>query len=553
MTNNSYISDTRVPDIAHQRSRFVKEWRHSTTASNGQLVPFMCLDCLPGSTYSFDTSFFCRMMTPLFPVMDDVSLTISYFFVPYRLLWKHWKEFNGENNSNVYPWVQPTQYTVPHVLTKSGTNTFAFPAKGVADHLGLPTGVSGDTVSCEAFPFRAYCYIWNEFFRNQNTDPATYWSDDDTDILANSNPYGGGALLHVDREHDYFSDSFPTAQKMNTAAGIVFPDVNIPVTTMATEHSAQGHSVQPMKFASGVSGSSYTRAAGVPYVNLQGIFHVPATSQDTGTNNPLIPTNLYAQPAGIDMFTVNQLRQAFAMQRYAERLALGGSRYAEILSSFYGLTVQDARLNRPEFLGSQTFNINMAQVVQTSETGSGTPQGNVAGNSVTSGRGAKVIYSTQEHGLIMGLAFLRHRRSYQQGIDCLMSRRTKFDFYEPTFSRIGMVPIYNKEVYVDGTASDKLGFSYKCYGDEYRMPVSRVSGELRSNYPQTLDAWHYADKYVSRPTLSAQWMSELGTEVARTLAATAATSDQFVLQFAADLDMTLPIPLSAVPGLVDHF
>lgn len=555
MTNNSYISNTRVPDIAHQRSRFVVPWRHGTTALAGKLTPFMYLDCLPGSTYSFDTSFFCRMLTPIFPVMDDCYLNVSYFFVPYRLLWSHWKEFQGENNSVTTPWVQPAQYNVPHTYVNTqALSGVPFQNRSVADHFGMPTDVYN--VSVSSFPFRAYCFIYNSFFRNQNTDIAAYWNDTDLDIQSGTAAYQGGQLLDVCREHDYFSDALPTAEKLSVPAGIAFPDTDIPVITLATEHTAQGHSVQPMKFASGVSGSSFTRAAGVPYVNLQGVFHVPATSQDTGINNPLIPTNTYADlgAASVDMFTVNQIRQAFAMQRYGERLALGGSRYTEILSSFFGLTSQDSRLDRPEFLGSQSWSINMSQVVQTSSTDSVSPQGNVAGNSVTSGKGARVVYSTQEHGCIIGLFWIRHRRSYQQGIDRMFSRRTKFDFFLPPFSRLGLQPLYNKEIYADGSANDDKVFGYVPYAEDYRKPISHVSGMLRRNFSGgSLSAYTYADYYSTRPTLSQAWMAEGYSEIGNTLAQQSVMYDQFILEFAAKLDMTLPIPLSGVPGLVDHF
>lgn len=549
MTNNSYVSDTRVPDIAHERSRFVKQYRHTTTCTAGKLVPFMAKDCLPGSTFSFDTAHFERMLTPVFPVMDDCRITIAYFFVPYRLIHPHFVNMMGENDSLTKPWVQPGSYVVPHITTSS---TFNFQPKSVADHFGFPTGVNGISVS--QYPFRAYCFVWNTFFRNQNTDVAAYWPTTDADISAGSSAYQGGSLLDVSREHDFFSDALPTAEKLDYPSGISFPDVRIPVYS-GDEWPAGTFPITGEKFATSYSGSNYSRAGGSLYANNSGMLHIPSTSSDTGVNNPQAPTTLGWNAGGIDLFTVNQLRQAFAMQRYGERLALGGSRYVEILSSFFGLTVQDSRLQRPEFLGSQTFSINMAQVVQTSETtSSGTPQGNVSGNSVTAGKGARVVYSTQEHGVLLGVFWIRHSRSYQQGIDPEWSRRTKFDFYQTPFAHIGMVPLFNRALYADGSSNDGQPFGYVEYGDELRYPISHVTGEMRSSYSQSLDAWHYADNYSSRPTLSQAWMAEGATEIARTLAITNPIGhDQFLVQFQCDLDMTLPIPMRSTPGLVDHF
>lgn len=548
---NNVVRDTSVPDIAHQRSRFIRPFTHTTTAIAGKLVPFFCDDVLPGTTLSFDTSYFCRMLTPLFPVMDDCYLTISYFFVPHRLVWEHFKEMLGENNSTTQPWTQPVTYSVPQVVT-SGVNTFAH--KSIADHLGLPIQVAGLSVS--ALPFRAYVFIWNSFFRSQVVDPAEYWNSGDSNVTAGVEPYKGGQLLDVCRFHDYFSDAFPTAQKgaaVNIPVAGVLPVQTTPVEFSPTEITSR----YPAKFGdvtTAANATTWIHDQGSLYTNNTGNVHIPSTSSDSGTNQQLEPTN-WGVNIALQTGTINDLRQAFAVQRYAERLALGGSRYTEQLQSFYGLSVQDSRLQRPEFLGSQTFPINMSQVVQTSETTSGgTPQGNVAGISVTSGKGCKVVYSTQEHGYVMGLFCIRHHRSYQQGIRRHWSKKTAFDVFQPTFSHIGMMSILNKELFANGSSSDSQVFGYTDYADDYRKGYSDVSGEMRSSYSQSLDKYHYADTYATLPTLSANWMHEGATEIARTLALSNPIGyDQFLLQFHMQVDTTAPIPLNGTPGLVDHF
>lgn len=412
--------------------------------------------------------------------------------------------------------------------------------------------------------------IWNEFFRNQNTDNPTINYNGDTDTTAGPSgtaPLYGNSLLPVSRMHDYFSDALPTAQKLIHPAGIPWPDYDIPVKTLSSEWAAStfpGTGNPPLKFASGRTNSSWTYQNGSIYSNNVGVTHIPSPSSDTGFNNSLFPTNLAVNlhdiesvnlGAGPNWFDINTLRQAFAIQRYGERLAYGGSRYSEQLQTFYGLTPQDARLQRPEFLGSQTFSINMSQVLQTSATGSsGTPQGNTAAYSLTGGRGCHVSYSTQEHGVLMGLFCIRHDRSYQQGVNRAWSRRELYDFYQPCFANLGNTAILNKEIFANGTSTDDQVFGYQEAWAEYRYLPNVVSGEMRSNYSQSLDVYHYGDYYSSLPTLSTGWMSEGSSEIARTLAITNPQNyDQFLLQFHCNIDTVAPMPLYSVPGLIDHF
>lgn len=554
-----------LPTIDIERSRFVRSFKHTTTMNSGDLVPFLVDDVLPGTTLTFDTSFVCRMLTPIHPVMDDAFLDLFYFFVPYRLLWSHWREFNGENRSGY--WTQPVQYNIPHLRTQANTTTGipGFQPKSLADHFGFPTGIAGLSVS--QFPFRAYCMIWNEFFRNENTDNPTFIIDGDQDLstpdatLDNVSALYGGKLLPVARMHDYFSDCLPTAQKL--AAPVTIPLVNepVPVYTAYDKHGVVNPwdgSVQPMHYTSTDSIVSGLPGVFNAYYTSDGAGGLTSSMEDSTNGATLItsqfaPDNLYADLSGVSSATINQLREAFAVQRYAERLALGGSRYTEQLKTFYGLVSQDARLQRPEFLGSQRFRINMSQVLQTSETAV-TPQGNTSGFSMTAGNGAHVSYSSQEHGILIGLMCIRHERSYQQGVNRCWSRRELFDMYQPPFAHLGNMAVLNKEIYADGTFADDQVFGYQEAWAEYRYMPNVISGEMRSNYAQSLDIWHYGDDYASLPTLSESWMNEGSTEIARTLAITdSSQSDQFLVQLAVPIDTVAPMPLYSVPGLIDHF
>ena len=548
MDLNSYEHFSKVPDAAIERSRFSKPYDHKTTFDAGQLVPFYIEDCLPASTYQISTAMAVRMSTPIFPVMDNCYLDFYYFFVPYRILWDHWIDFMGENRSGF--WTQQTDYYVPFL---AASDSGGFAAGSLADHFGFPTQIGGIKVS--QFPFRAYCMIWNEWFRNENTDNPTYniTSDSDLNSASGSSALYGGELLHVCREHDYFSDALPQPQKMEP--------VTIPMTGNApvlTSNKYVDPSETPLKLnpivgslPAGNNFIGYTQGGDgdnlLSYVRAEGAGTIMSSL-------PVYPANLYADLSGVTAATINDLRMAFATQRYAERLAYGGSRYTEQLNTFYGLTTQDSRLQRPEFLGSDRVTINMSQVLQTSSTDTTSPQGNTAAYSLTVGSGkAPITYSTQEHGIIMGLCCVRHTRTYQQGINREWSRRELFDFYQPTFAHLGNQAILNKEIFARGndTLLDNDVFGYQEAWGEYRYKPSHVTNEFRSNYEKSLDVWHYADYYSSMPTLSQGWMSEGKDEIARTLAVK--TQSQFIADFHVTTLLTAPMPLYSVPGLLDHF
>lgn len=544
MDFNAYSHFSQVPSVDIERSRFRKPYSHKTTFNAGDLVPFYIEDALPASTYEIDTSLVCRMTTPIFPVMDNAFLDVLYFFVPYRLLWQHWREFNGENRSGY--WTQQTDYYVPHL--NSGTDTFQ--PGSVADHFGFPTKVANISVS--QFPFRAYCLIWNEWFRNQNTDNPTYFitSDEDLTFDLGASALYGGSLLQVCREHDYFSDCLPQPQKMDP---ITIPMAgNAPVLT--SENSVLPGNPTAIRNPLQFVGNNLPEAGVHPLVmsSHTGYGQLESTSSHSSVvpDTALWPSNLYADLSGVTAATINDLRMAFATQRYAERLAYGGSRYIEQLNTFYGLTSQDARLQRPEFLGSDRIPINVTQVLQTSATTTTSPQGNTAAYSLTStARRAPITYSTQEHGIIMGLMCVRHTRSYQQGIHREWSRRELFDFYQPSFAHLGNQPVLNKEIFA-GSQGDQV-FGYQEAWGEYRYKPSDVTGEFRSNSDTPLDSWHYADYYESTPILSESWMKEGKAEIERTLAVK--SHDQFLADIYVNTFLTAPMPLYSVPGLLDHF
>nr|CDL66947.1 unnamed protein product [uncultured bacterium] len=568
MNRNTESHFSLLPHVDISRSRFDRSSSIKTTFNAGDVVPFFLEEVLPGDTFSVDSSKVVRMQTLLTPMMDNVYLDTYYFFVPNRLVWQHWKEFCGENNESA--WIPQTEYAIPQLKSPVG----GFEVGTIADYFGLPTGVANLSVS--ALPFRAYALIMNEWFRDENLmDPLVVPTDDATVTGVNTGIFvtdvaKGGKPFVAAKYHDYFTSALPAPQKG--------PDVVIPVASAGNYNvvgngkglalsdgskmsiicnGLSGSNGQGTElFASGILGSQVGSSGGFGSgSSLRGdgiILGVPTAAQ---LGNNLENSGLIAIASGnAAAATINQLRMAFQIQKFYEKQARGGSRYTEVIRSFFGVTSPDARLQRSEYLGGNRIPININQVIQQSGTGSAstTPQGTVVGMSQTTDTHSDFTKSFTEHGFIIGVMCARYDHTYQQGIDRMWSRKDKFDYYWPVFSNIGEQAIKNKEIYAQGNATDDEVFGYQEAWAEYRYKPSRVTGEMRSSYAQSLDVWHLADDYSKLPSLSDEWIRE----DAKTLNRVLAVSDQNSNQFFADIYVknlcTRPMPMYSIPGLIDH-
>ncbi len=547
------LNPTRI-DLS--RSTFDRSASVKTSFNAGDIVPFFLEEVLPGDTFNVKSSKVVRMQTLLTPMMDNVYLDTYYFFVPNRLVWKHWKEFNGENTESA--WIPETTYEVPQITSPADTG---WAVGTIADYFGIPTGVPNLSVS--ALPFRAYALVMNEWFRDQNlSDPLVVPDDDATVAGVNTGTFvsdvaKGGKPYVAAKYHDYFTSCLPSPQKG--------PDVSIPVATAGEYAVVPRANRVPLD----VLGSENYHATFRNYAQYANASHLPIAfmsrsgsqsnipytspaSSDTGV--PIID-NLWAVSTGsAQAATINQLRLAFQIQKLYERDARGGSRYIEILKSHFGVTSPDARLQRPEYLGGNRVPININQVIQQSGTGSGssTPQGTVVGMSQTTDSHADFIKSFTEHGFIIGVMVARYDHTYQQGLDRLWSRKDRFDYYWPVFANIGEQAVKNKEIYAQGNTEDDEVFGYQEAWADYRYKPNRVTGEMRSSYAQSLDVWHLADDYASRPSLSDSWIREDKTNIDRVLAVTSANSNQFFADIYVQNRATRPMPMYSVPGLIDH-
>lgn len=535
---------TNPTNLDISRSRFVRSSSVKTSFNCGDLVPFYIDEVLPGDTFSIDDSKVIRMSTLLTPIMDNLYLDTYYFFVPARLCWEHWKQFNGENTES--SWLPTVDYEVPQLSAPAG----GWQVGTIADYFGIPIGV--DNFSVNALPFRAYGLICNEWFRDENlTDPVFVETGDTTVAGTNGNTDSdivkGGMPFKVAKYHDYFTSCLPAPQKG--------PDVLLPLGDSAPVYSASGisnYSKVPnhntLRFVDTSDGEplegalhAYSNGNLGVYESTPGVYKGAAFAD-----------NLLADLSLATGSSINQLRLAFQIQKLYERDARGGTRYTEILKSHFGVTSPDARLQRPEYLGGSRKPINVTQVVQSSSTTSDSPQGNTAAYSATIDSESAFTKSFVEHGFVIGLMCVRYDHTYQQGLERFWSRKNRFDYYFPVFANIGEQAVLNKEIYLTGTAKDDEVFGYNEAWADYRYKPSRASGYMRSTAPTSLDVWHLGDNYASQPFLSDQWIREDGNIVDRVLAVTSDVSHQFYGDIYIKNVSVRPMPVYSVPGLIDH-
>lgn len=556
-------------NIDIRRSTFDRSHSLKTSFNVGDIVPFFVDEVLPGDTFNVDTSKVVRLQTLLTPVMDNIYLDTYFFFVPNRLTWSHWKQFNGENTESA--WIPQTEYEIPQITAPADSG---WSVGTIADYLGVPTGVPNLSVS--ALPFRAYALVMNEWFRDENlSDPLVVPVDDATVAGVNTGTFvtdvaKGGLPYKAAKYHDYFTSCLPSPQKG--------PDVLIPVASAGnyavvgngkslglTDGSLTGlfgYETVPGGSALAVNSGSLGSSVGtaVPSSsNLNGSVGVPTVSQ---LGDDLSQSGLIAVASGnAASATINQLRMAFQIQKLYEKDARGGSRYIEILKSHFGVTSPDARLQRPEYLGGNRVPININQVVQQSATASGeTAQGTVTGMSVTTDTHSDFTKSFTEHGFVIGVMVARYDHTYQQGLERFWSRKDRFDYYWPVFANIGEQAVKNKEIFAQGPGvKDSAGsvvddqvFGYQEAWADYRYKPSRVTGEMRSQYAQSLDVWHLADDYSALPMLSDSWIREDKANVDRVLAVTSSVSNQLFADIYIKNRTTRPMPMYSIPGLIDH-
>lgn len=542
---------SQVPSTQIPRSVFDRSHGYKTTFNSGYLVPFYVDEVLPGDSFKLTATLFARLATPIVPFMDNLYLETFFFFVPNRLVWDNWQKFNGEQKN-------PTDSTDFLVPTVSGTNV---QNQTLWDYFGLPTNVD-KALKVNALPFRAYNLIFNEWFRDENLQKSlNVPTGDGPDNLADYK------LVRRGKRHDYFTSCLPWPQKgpgVEISLGGTIPvsgDVSFYRQVGSYHVDSDVFSVsnwsdkvlfkETVPFPIGHKDDSWSGGGPEPF---KGNFapsdpHPDQISFFAGRYG-VTSDGFSADLSKATPISINDLRQAFQIQKLYERDARGGTRYTEILRSHFGVISPDARLQRPEYLGGSSARISINPVQQTSATNDTTPQGNLAAFGVVSDSFNGFSKSFVEHGYVFGFVNVRADLTYQQGLNRMWSRQGRFDFYWPVLAHLGEQAVLNKEIYAQGTADDDKVFGYQERYAEYRYYPGQITGKFRSTDPQPLDSWHLAQKFSSLPTLSSQFVEDT-PPVERVIAVQ--NEPQFLFDSYIRLKCARPMPVYSVPGLVDHF
>lgn len=537
------------PTMSFKRNKFTQNNTLTTTFNAGKLIPLGDpFPVIPGDTIRLDLRTFLRMQTLIKAPMDNLDLDVFAFFVPDRLPWENFEAFMGDNKEG--PWTEgQTEYNVPQIIAPEG----GWEEGTVADYFGLATKVGNYKV--DALPFRDYCIIFNDWFRNQNGMQYAYYQKGDADTQGTNgtnwitDAVTGGALLPVCKKADYFTTCLPEAQKGDPVTIPLGTSANVYGTGGALELQTQNGKHAAMQTESVSNGITGLRAYGTGMTNSDNYQYIGIATKELSNT-----AGLYADLTEATAASINSLRQAFQVQKYLERNALFGTRYREFLKGHFGVTSPDARLQVSEYLGGRTIPISINSIVQTSGSEDGTtPQGNIAGMSVTGDESHIFTKSFVEHGYIIFLGAVRvHQHSYQQGIRRFWSRKTRFDLYDPLFANLGNQAVLNKEIYVQGNEKDEEVFGYQEYGADLRYRPNIVTGEMRSNANNSQQVWTFTDYYEELPKYSGEWLEEDKENIDKTLTVQSSVANQFLGQFYFNLTTVRPMPLYSMPGFIDH-
>lgn len=525
-----------IPKPKLRRNTFDLSHEVKLTTDLGRLTPILCEPVVPGDTWRVNTEVMIRVAPLLAPVMHRVNVYTHFFFVPSRLVWSNWQKFitGGETGTEepAYPKIQIT----PNDTSLVGTSS-------LMDYLGFPTPNEHNPIQAnfafDALPFRAYQLIYNEYYRDENlVDEIDIKKDVDSLITDSTYVNDMFTIRYRAWEKDYFTSALPWTQRgAETTIGLNRGEAPIILNPGSNDNVPYFQRANPL---------AQVREGGIANANSP-YQHIEDEASNTLWYNP--NGSLSADLSQINTTTVNELRRAIQLQQYKEVLARSGSRYIELIRGLFGVVSSDARLQRPEFLGGGKTEVQFGEVLQTSETTSDSPQGNMSGRGISYGRSHSFKRFFEEHGYIIGIMSVMPKPAYQDGLPRKYYKFDRLDHYIPQFANIGEQEIYNREIWFNfgsqaETSSQNWGtFGYTPRYAEYKYIPSSVHGDFRGN----LDFWHMGREFNSTPLLNHSFVTMDPSEVSRVYAVTDSSYDHLWCMLYHNIKATRPMPKFGVP------